>query len=525
MTWEPEVEEIQRRRELAYRMGGEERVERQHDLGRLSVRERVDGLVDAGSFRERGVLAGIGVYEDGQLTDFRSGSTVMGLAKIDGRRVVVSGADYTARPPSGGAGVSAGVGRQGGNKGLQAEQMSLEMKLPMIRLIDGFGADIRAVEGGGRTYLPGNTTWAMALEMMNQVPVISAALGSVAGLPAAQVAACHFAVMVKDVSQVFAAGPPVVARALGLKIDKEELGGYRVHARGSGLVDNEAEDELDAFRLIRTFLSYLPSNVYTLPPVQESDDPEDRREEELLSIIPRDRNRPYDVRQMVDLIVDRGSAFEMGRYYGGSQLTMFARIAGRPVGVLGNDPLVHGGAMDANAAQKLEKFVNLCDTFHLPIVNFSDQPGFMIGRAAEAAGTLKQGMRGLAAVYSATIPWASVVVRRIYGVAGGGQQNHTRFNFRVAWPSGEWGSLPIEGGIQAAYRREIEASDNPEEARKELEERLVALRTPFFAAEAFNIEDIIDPRDTRPVLCEWVEAAYDQLPPMLGTKTRRLVAL
>ncbi|MDA1195929.1 MAG: methylmalonyl-CoA carboxyltransferase [Planctomycetota bacterium] len=524
MTWEPELQELEQRRQLAYRMGGEERVRQQHKNGKLTVRERIDGLVDAGSFREQGVLAGSGVYEHGRLKEFRSANTVIGLAKVDGRRVVVSGADYTARPASGGAGVG-GAGRQAGNKGLHAQQMSLEMKLPMIRLIDGFGADIRAVQGMGRTYLPGNTTWGMVLEMMSQVPVISAALGSVAGLPAAEVAACHFAVMVKDVSQVFAAGPPVVERALGLRIHKEELGGYRVHARGSGLVDNEAEDEPDAFRQIRAFLSYLPSNVYTLPPVRESDDPPDRREPELLSIIPRDRNRPYDVRRMLDLIGDRGSAFEMGRYYGGSQVTMFARFAGRPVGVLANDPLVHGGAMDADAAQKLEKFVNLCDSFHLPVVNFSDQPGFMIGRAAEAAGTLKQGMRGLAAVYSATIPWASVVVRRVYGVAGGGQQNHARFNFRVAWPSGEWGSLPIEGGVQAAYRREIEASDDPAAARREVEERLVAMRSPFTAAEAFNIEDIIDPRETRPVLCEWVEAAYDQLPPMLGRRSRWLAAL
>ena len=527
MTWEPELEEIERRHELARRMGGEERVQQQHDLGRLTVRERIDTLVDPDSFRERGILAGIGIYDDGQLTDFRPQGTVMGLAKIEGRRVVVTGSDYTARPASGDAGVkgNAGSARGGGNKGLQAEQMALEMKLPLIRLIDGFGADIRAVEGGGRTYLPGNKTWATLIETMNQIPVVSAALGSVAGLPAAQVAGAHFAVMVRGESQVFAAGPPVVQRALGDTISKEDLGGYQVHARGSGLVDNDAEDEEEALGLIRRFLSYLPSSVYGLPPVEETDDSVDRREEALLSIIPRERNRPYNTRKMVELIVDRDSGFEMGRYYGGSQVTMLARIAGRPVGVLANDPLVHGGAMDADAAQKLEKFVNLCDSFHLPIVNFTDQPGFMIGRAAESAGTLKQGMRGLAAVYSATVPWASVVVRRVYGVAGGGQQNHQRFNFRVAWPSGEWGSLPIEGGVQAAYRREIEAAENPAERRREVEERLVAMRSPFSAAEAYDIEDIIDPRETRPVLCEWVEAAYDLLPPMLGRKQRWLAAL
>lgn len=527
MTWQPEIEEIERRRKLAHRMGGDERVRRQHEHGKLTVRERIDELVDNGSFRERGVLAGVGSYEDGHLTDFRSDALVMGLAKLDGRSVVVKGSDYTVRPTSGGKGVNSGTPTQGalGNKGRQADEMALGMKIPLIRLIDGFGADIRQIASSGRTYLPQNKTWATLIEMMNQVPVVSAALGSVAGLPAAEVAGAHFAVMIKENSQVFAAGPPVVSRALGDNIQKEELGGYRVHARGSGLVDNEAEDEADAFRIIRTFLSYLPSNVFTLPPTHVTSDPVGRREEELLSIIPRERNQPYDTRKLVELIVDRGSSFEIGRYYGGSQVTMFARINGRPVGVLSNDPLVHGGAMDADAAQKLEKFVNLCDTFHLPIVNFVDQPGFMIGRSAEAAGTLKQGLRGLAAVYSATIPWASVVVRRVYGVAGGGQQNHERFNFRVAWPSGEWGSLPIEGGVQAAYRREIEESDDPDETRRQVEERFVAMRSPFAAAEAYEIEDIIDPRDTRSMLSEWIEHAYEQIVPMLGRKQRWLAAL
>ena len=282
----------------------------------------------------------------------------------------------------------------------------------------------------------------------------------------------------------------------------------------------EAEDEPDAMRQIRTFLSYLPSNVYELPPVRDCDDPTDRREEELLSIIPRDRNRPYDVRKMVGIIVDEGSVFEIGRYYGSSLVTTFGRVNGYPVGLISNDPLRHGGAMDADAAQKMEKFVDLCDTFHLPLINFVDQPGFMLGPAAEAAGTLKQGARALSAIDSATVPWATVVVRRVYGVAGGGHQDHSHFNFRVAWPSAEWGSLPIEGGVAAAYRREIEAADDPAAHRRKLEEAMIAMRSPFGAAEAFNIEDIIDPRETRPMLCEWVEMAYAALPPTVGRKLR-----
>ncbi len=521
MTWEPEIEEMKRRTELALRMGGEERIKDQHDRGKLTIRERIDGLIDPDSFKERGLFAGTGEYdESGQLTGFHPSGYVMGQARIGGRRVVVGGGDYTARPPSGSAGVRQGGGGPARGKGGQDERMALELKLPMIRLIDGFGADIRATASMGRTYIPELPGWPVASALMSEVPVVSAALGAVAGLPAAMVAICHFSIMVKEMSQVFAAGPPVVERGVGRPPTKEELGGYLVHARKSGLVDNEAEDEADLFRQIRRFLSYLPTSVYQIPPVEPSDDPTDRREEALLSLVPRQRNRPHDVREMIDLIVDRDSAFEMARYYGSGQVTMFARIGGRPVGILANDPLRTGGTMDADGAQKLEKFVDLCDTFHLPVINFVDQPGFMIGVAAESAGTLRQGARALCAMDAATVPWATVIVRKMYGVAGGGHQPFGRYVFRVAWPSAEWGSIPIEGGVTAAYRREIEAADDPDAKRDEIEARMVSLRSPWAAAEAFNAEELIDPRNTRPILSDWLEMAYDLLPADVGRKTR-----
>lgn len=517
MSWQPEVDEIERRKKLAYQMGGEERVKDQHHRGKLTVRERIDALIDPGSFHERGVLAGSAEYDGARLVDFRPKRTVFGMARLDGRNVVVTGDDFTARPGSGATGESRGGA--GGSRYSGADFMALHFKVPLVRLIDGFGGDVRAVAGMGRTYIPA-MSWETVHALINEVPLVSVALGSIAGAPAALVAASHFSVMVKGLSQVFAAGPPVVKRALGIDIDKEDLGGHRIHARKSGVVDNEAESELDAFRQVRRFLSYLPSNVYELPPICEGGDPPGRRDEDLISFIPRDRNRPYNVRKMVDLIVDQGSAFEVGRYYGGAQVTMLARLNGRPVGILANDPLVHGGAMDAAAAQKLEKFVDLCDLFHLPVINLADQPGFMIGEAAEAAGTLKQGVRALTAIEEATIPWATVIVRRLYGVAGQAHQAHSRFVFRVAWPSGEWGSLPVEGGVAAAYRREIESAPDPEAHRRMLEERLVSMRSPFRTAEAMDIEELIDPRDTRPLLCEWVELAYKQLPLQLGKRSR-----
>jgi len=520
MTWEPELEELARRSKFAEAMGGEQRVSDQHGRGKLTVRERIALMFDEGTFHERGKNSGAGAYnEAGELVDFFPSGYVLGVGEVNGRRVVAGGGDFTARPASGSDGAKISGGRPV-SKGGHDEKFALEMKLPMVRMIDGFGADIRATGGMGRTYVPELTGWPLAAALMSEVPVVSMALGAVAGLPAAQVAIAHFAVMVRDMSQIFAAGPPVVERGLGQKVTKEELGGVKIHAYESGLVDNIAEDEADAFEQVRRFLSYLPTSVYQLPPVEECDDPADRREQELIDIVPRERNRPQNVRKMIGLIVDRDSFFEMGRYFGRSQVTGFARLGGRPVGILAGDPVMFGGATDAAAAQKLESFIDLCDTFHLPIINFADNPGFMVGPRAEASGTLRLGARALCAMDASTVPWATVIVRKAYGVAGAAHQPYNRFVYRMVWPSGEWGSIPIEGGVQAAYRREIENSPDPDKRRAEIENELIAIRTPFGAVEAFNAEEMIDPRDTRPLLCEWAEMAYDKLPADVGRKLR-----
>ncbi len=520
MTWEPELKELERRGEYAEAMGGEQRVGDQHGRGKLTVRERVDLMFDPGTFHERGKHAGTGAYnEDGELVDFFPTGYVMGVGEVEGRRVVAGGGDFTARPASGSKGMKISTGRPVSKSG-HDESMALELKVPLVRMIDGFGADIRATGSIGRTYIPELSGWPLAAALMSEVPVVSMALGAVAGLPAAQMAIAHFAIMVRDLSQIFAAGPPVVLRGLGQTVTKEELGGVKIHAHESGLVDNVAEDEADAFRQVRRWLSYLPANVYELPPVEECDDPPDRREQELLDIVPRERNRPQNVPKMIQLIVDRGSFFEMGRDFGRSQLTAFARLGGKPVGVLAGNSAQFGGATDAAAAQKLESFIDMCDTFHLPIVNFADNPGFMIGPRAEASGTLRLGARALCAMDASTIPWATVIVRKAYGVAGAAHQPYNRFVYRVVWPSGEWGSIPIEGGVQAAYRREIENSPDPAKRRAEIEDDLIELRNPFGAVEAFNAAEMIDPRDTRPLLCEWADMAYQQLPSDIGRKLR-----
>ncbi|HYP26699.1 MAG TPA: carboxyl transferase domain-containing protein [Blastocatellia bacterium] len=514
MVWESEVEEIKRRVELAKQMGGEANVARQHSNGKLTVRERIDRLVDPGSFHEIGALAGKAAYEDGRLASFVPSNYVMGTGRIGGRRVVVGGDDFTVR----GGAADAAVG----NKAGYAEKLARELRLPIVRLVDGTGGggSVKMLETMGRTYVPANPSWDVVVALMSEVPVVGACMGSVAGLGAVRVVTSHFSLMVKGTSQLFVAGPPVVERGVGQKVSKEELGGPHIHARGSGAVDNEVDSEEEAFAAIRRFLSYLPSNVWQIPPRSRSSDDPDRREEGLISIIPRDRRQAYDIRRLLGLVLDTDSFFEMGRFFGRPLVTGLARLNGFPVGVMANDPQQGGGGLDAPGSEKMTRFVDLCDTFHLPVVNFVDQPGFLIGTAAERAGTVRYGARAMAAVYQASVPWVSVILRRVFGVAGAAHGNAQGLNLRYAWPSGDWGSLPIEGGVMAAYRREIEASPDPDARRREIEDMLGELRSPFRTAEGFGIEEIIDPRDTRPLLCEWVATAYERLPSELGPKRR-----
>ena len=501
MGWEPELDELRRRQALGRRMGGEERVARQHASGRLTVRERIDRLFDAGSFRETGSVAGRGAYgDDGEVVDLLPANMVVGNGRIEGRRVVAQGDDFTVR----GGAADAAIWE----KALWAERAAAELRVPLVRLVDGTGGggSVKTLEDTGFSYVPPLPGWEQIVENLATVPVVAAALGPVAGMGAARVVAPHFAVIVRGTAQLFVAGPPVVAAAMGEAPDKEALGGARAQTR-AGAVDNEAADEEDAFAQIRRFLSYLPASVWEAPPALSAGDPVDRREDELSELIPRDRRTPYDARRLLALVCDRGSVFELGARYGRPLITALARLDGHPVGVLCSDPKHYAGGLTGDASDKLARFVDVCDAFRLPVVNFVDQPGFVIGTEAERAGTMRRGARALAAVHQARTPWCSVLVRKVYGVAGAGHGDGSRLNLRFAWPSGDWGSLPIDGGIEAAYRRELEAAEDPVALRAEIEARLNAVRSPFRTAERFGVEEIIDPRDTRRLLCEFANLA------------------
>jgi acetyl-CoA carboxylase carboxyltransferase component len=361
----------------------------------------------------------------------------------------------------------------------------------------------------------------MEVGLLQQVPVVSAVMGSVAGLPAVQAAMCHFNVMVKGTSQVFVAGPAVVRAGTGAEITKEDLGDEGVQVHESGVIANLAESEADALGQVRRFLSYLPANAWEMAPRTAPGDPVDRREDELLSFVPRNPRRVYDARKLLDLVLDRRSFFEIQPHFGKARITGLARVNGYPVGVMINNPRHLGGAMDKDAGEKTARLMQLCDTFHLPLAYFCDEPGFMIGLEEEKKGIVRAGARIVSLLALSQAPYISFVIRQAYGVAGGLHHRGTDAMYRrYAWPSGHWGSMHIEGGVAVAYRREIDNAPDPALRRREIEQRLEAIASPFRTAHAFEIEDIIDPRETRPLLAQFVEDAQPVLRSQLGTTSR-----
>ena len=499
MPWTPELDDLQRRTTLAQLMGGADKVKRQHDAGRLTVRERITRLLDAGSFHEVGALSGIGEYDaQGGLAHVTPANCVFGRGRIAGRPVVVVGDDFTVRGGSADASIS--------NKPLMAEDMAAEFRLPILRIIEGSGGggSVKTIETKGASNLPGGVGGTRGFYMMTanlaQVPVVGLGLGSVAGLGAARLASTHFSVMTRS-SAMFVAGPPLVAR-LGQALSKQELGGADIQA-ASGAIDNVVDTEDEAFAAARLFLSYLPASVHGLPPITPCDDDPERADDRLMRAVPRSRRQVYKMRPIIESVVDQGSFFEMGANFGRSIVAGLARLGGHPVLLLASDPYHYGGAWSADTCQKVVRFVDLAETFHLPVVYLMDCPGFMIGLDAERSATIRHGVRAMAAMNQTSVPWCTVIIRNAFGVAGAAHQPAGRLSLRYAWLSAYWGSLPLEGGIEAAYRADIEAAADPKAKLLEIEARLNALRSPFRSAEKFWVEEIIDPRRTRSLLCDF----------------------
>jgi propionyl-CoA carboxylase beta chain len=512
MTWEKELEELRQREQLAEQMGGPDKVAKQHGRGKMDARARLAALVDDGSFREIGKIAGKGHYDaNGDLQGVTPAPYLFGKALINGRPVVATADDFTIR----GGAADAGIAR----KMVQAEMMAHELKLPIIRMIDGTGGggSVKTLEMIGATYIPAVPGWSDVVQNLDSVPVVALALGPTAGLGAARTVASHYSIMVRGLSQLFAAGPAVVD-GLGESYKgpedhqqaKEDLGGVDIHTR-NGVVDDEVASEAEAFARARHFLSFMPEHVGQLARRAECNDPVDRREEALIRLVPREPTQVYSMRRCLDMVLDKGTVFEIGKHWGRAVITALARLDGWPVAVVASDPSYLGGSWEAKTSEKVERFVKLADQFRLPIVHLVDNPGFMIGREAEMAGTIRYGVQAMNAIYKASVPLASIVLRRAYGIAGSAMSNADRYQYRFCWPSGDWGSLPIAGGLEVAYKSELEAAEDPAALLEEIRTRLGKVTSPFRSAERYNVEDIIDPRDTRPLLCEFAELAWRKL--------------
>jgi acetyl-CoA carboxylase carboxyltransferase component len=481
---------------------------RQKQAGKLWVRERVLRLFDEGSFREVGSVSGTVKWKklDGTKEEpisYIPSNNVQGFGMLRGRKVVFTADDFSIR-----AGHADGALME---KTIYMEKLAIALKLPILKLVDGSsgGGSVTTIKTAGFSYIPPMPSFEHVVKQLNMgIPNLGAVLGPAIGLGAARVVACHFSVMAADVGALFNAGPKVVAGATfeeGLSFT--DLGGPSMHCT-NGTIDNLAGDEEECFEQLRKVLSYLPNSGGSLPPVVVSEDPADRPCEELRSIIPRRKARMYDPRKIVITVADVGSWFEIGALWGTTAIVGLARLAGRPVGIVSLNCEVNAGALDAAGSQKITRHLKFCDVFNIPIVQFVDVPGYAIGTIAERSATMRHGVSLATTYYSTTTPVFSVVTRRVYGVAGGIMLDCRDPRFRVAWPSGEWGSLPLDGGIEVGHSAELKAAEakgQKAERYKELEEEYTRLMNPVRTANAFGVEEIIDPAETRELVCEWVK--------------------
>ncbi len=535
-TWAPLLADVKALQDIAharFAAGSKDPgVVRQRNRGKLDCRERIDLMLDAGSFREVGSLAGFASYDEtGAVADFTPANHVGGWGKVEGRTGIVCADDFTSR----GGHADGAIGA----KSSYLDRLSLELKCPSIRLLDGSsgGGSVAAmvpaqqksgessaqessgaitagkprVAGGGGSFLPGHLGSSLYAEQLTTVPVVNLLLGSVVGIGAAKAVLGHFSVMVRDIAQLFVAGPPVVSHAMGYAVTKEDLGDWRIHCR-NGSVDNLAETEAEAVAQAKRFLSYLPSSVFEAPPVLPADpsDPIDRREEELFTLVPRKRTTTFDMRRGIRLMADKGSFFEIGPLWGEDQITGFVRFGGYPMGVIASDSRhINGGALTAKGCDKLKRHLDLCDLFHLPVLNLVDNPGFAVGIEHEMAGTIRKGGEWMIAFAQINVPLFTVLMRRSFGVAGNNYATPlARGSARVVWPAADVGGIPPEGGIEAAYKRQLAEAADPAALRAEINARIESARGPIGPLNRFQMEEMIDPRDTRRLVCEWAENAW-----------------
>ncbi len=498
----PLVEDLEARRAKMRLGGGEEKIAKQHERGKLTARERIGLLVDENTFVELGIhgrphssqraMDGVDAPADGVIT---------GYGKVDGRLTAVCAYDFTVMAGS--------MGMTGEFKVTRLRELALTKRIPFVWLLDSAGA--RVQEAAGAMFAGSGHLFREEVIMSGVIPQVAALMGPCAAGTAYIPGLADFVPMVKGRGSMALAGPHLVRAAVGEDVTQEELGGSRVHCRKSGVGDMEVASDEECISQIKAYLSYMPQNCETPPPIRPSDDPIDRREESLLDVLPESNRKPYDMYEVIRRIVDDGSYLDIKGQWAKTIITCLARFGGRPVGIVANQPKQLGGILDNDSADKAARFVNLCDAFAIPLVFIQDVPGFMVGTKVEAEGIIRHGAKMLHAVAAATVPKITVITRKAYGagyyvMCGRAYEP----DLIVAWPSAEISVMGAEGVVEIAFRKVVEEADDPPAKRAELIEGFRRAFDVYIAAGNDLIDDVIDPRETRPTICRALEMAADK---------------
>ncbi|HXF56415.1 MAG TPA: acyl-CoA carboxylase subunit beta [Actinomycetota bacterium] len=502
------IEQLRRLKERARQGGGPEAVERQHARGKLTARERLELLLDPGSFVETDLLArhratGFGLERNRPYTD----GVVTGWGTIDGRKVFVFSQDFTLFGGS--------LGEVMAEKICKVMDLAASTGAPFIGINDSGGARIQegAVSLAGYGHI-----FDRNVRYSGVIPQISVIMGPCAGGAVYSPAITDFVFMVKGTSHMFITGPDVIKAVTGEDVTFEELGGALTHATRSGIASFIADDEASCLQMVRYLLSFLPSNNLEDPPSYAPRDDPDRRDESLNSLIPDSPRAPYDVKDLIRSVVDEGEFLEVFPLWAANIVIGFARLNGRSVGIVANQPRVLAGTLDYEASEKAARFVRFCDAFNIPLVTFVDVPGFLPGTAQEYGGIIRRGAKLLYAFSEATVPKVTVITRKAYGGAYVVMNSkHLRADVSFAWPTAEIAVMGPEGAVNVIFRREIQAAPDPEARRRELIARYEEqFANPYVAAERGFVDDVIEPAETRPRLIQalrMLQTKREQVPP------------
>ncbi len=496
------VEDLAERRATAKLGGGVEKIAKQHARDKLTARERLELLIDPGTWVELGIHAGPNfAFPAGAGVEAPADGVVTGYGRVDGRMVAVAAYDFTV--------MAGAMGASGEHKVTRLRRLALEQRMPFIWLLDSAGA--RVQEAVGSLFAETGFLFRDEVIASGVIPQIAAVMGPCAAGTAYIPGLADFVPMVRGRGSMSLAGPHLTRAAVGEDVSAEELGGSAVHARVSGVADLEVDSDEECIAAIRVYLSFMPASCDVAPPLQLCVDPIDRAEAALLDVLPASNRQAYDMYRVIEAIVDDGVFFDLKPDFARTVITCFARFGGRPAGIVANQPKVLGGILDNDSADKAARFINLCNAFGLPLVYLMDVPGFMVGSAVEAGGIIRHGAKMLYATANATVPKVTVIVRKAYGagyyvMCGKGYDPDTI----VAWPSAEISVMGAEGAVEIIFRKVVEAAEDPTAKKQELVDAINATIDPYIAARNGMIDDVIDPRETRAVVARALEMAANK---------------